>query len=152
MTKDNKSQNNEKSTVSASDNYDSQQEERNRRIKKDLIELRQKILVEAKNEIGNLVRGEDKQIVETVLDDGDLSILELTEEIVLQKLQQHKQKLDKIDEALQKIKNGTYGICEECGTQINEGRLKVLPYAVYCVECKERIEKLEAIERENPFQ
>jgi len=40
-----------------------------------------------------------------------------------------------IDAALARIKNGTYGICAECGTKIPEGRLKALPYATTCIDC-----------------
>ena len=54
----------------------------------------------------------------------------------------------KIDAALEKLQEGTYGICEDCGGKINEERLKVLPFAIYCKDCQEKIEQLEAIEKE----
>lgn len=41
-----------------------------------------------------------------------------------------------IDEALERIKTGEYGLCVECGGKISEARLKALPYADKCVECK----------------
>ena len=41
-----------------------------------------------------------------------------------------------IDKALAKIENGTYGICERCGKQIDPARLEALPYAELCIECK----------------
>ena len=44
--------------------------------------------------------------------------------------------IDEIDRALEKIKNGTYGICERCGEPIMRARLKALPYAALCVACK----------------
>ncbi|MDD5147693.1 MAG: TraR/DksA C4-type zinc finger protein [Candidatus Daviesbacteria bacterium] len=40
--------------------------------------------------------------------------------------------------ALQKIKNGTYGKCENCGKQIEIGRLLAMPTAQYCVACSKR--------------
>ena len=46
-----------------------------------------------------------------------------------------------IDEALDRIEAGDYGECDECGEDIPEKRLELVPYAVYCVECKERLEK-----------
>jgi DnaK suppressor protein len=43
-----------------------------------------------------------------------------------------------IDEALARLDNGTYGICADCGDEIGLGRLKVLPFAVRCVDCESR--------------
>lgn len=47
-----------------------------------------------------------------------------------------REKLKEIDNALQRIEDGSYGICEECGEPIGEGRLKVMPFARVCVDCK----------------
>ena len=55
-----------------------------------------------------------------------------------------REKLRNIDEALLKIEEGEYGICEECEEEIPIGRLKVMPFAHYCVKCKADIEKLQA--------
>ncbi len=44
--------------------------------------------------------------------------------------------LASIDAALERIDNGTYGICERCGRPIGEERLEALPYATKCIECK----------------
>jgi RNA polymerase-binding protein DksA len=48
--------------------------------------------------------------------------------------------VDQIDHALEKIENGTYGLCDECGKEIPEERLELEPYAAYCVEDQEKIE------------
>jgi len=45
-------------------------------------------------------------------------------------------KLKNIDLALEKIKKGKYGICEECGKEIPEERLKVSPEFRFCLRCK----------------
>jgi RNA polymerase-binding transcription factor DksA len=45
-------------------------------------------------------------------------------------------RLKEINDALSKIENGTYGICEKCGSKIDEKRLKAFPTARYCVKCK----------------
>ena len=55
-----------------------------------------------------------------------------------------REKLLNIDEALLKIEEGEYGICEECEEDIPIGRLKVVPFAHYCVKCKSEIEKQQA--------
>ncbi|MGE0794178.1 MAG: TraR/DksA family transcriptional regulator [Acidimicrobiia bacterium] len=44
--------------------------------------------------------------------------------------------IDEIDRALEKIVAGTYGVCEKCGTNIPKERLRALPYAALCVQCK----------------
>jgi len=44
--------------------------------------------------------------------------------------------VDEIDRALAKIAGGTYGLCERCGKEIPKPRLKALPYAALCVQCK----------------
>jgi DnaK suppressor protein len=124
------------------------EEERKERLRRVLIAKRKEVLAEAKEEIGKFIRGENKQLVETALDDGDWSVVDLNEDINLQKLTSHKQTLAKIDEALRKLEEGTYGICEDCGSEISEERLKVIPFAIYCVECMERREQLEELEKE----
>ena len=44
--------------------------------------------------------------------------------------------IDEIDRSLEKIPAGTYGICEKCGVNIPKERLRALPYAALCVQCK----------------
>lgn len=53
--------------------------------------------------------------------------------------------INKIKEALERIDEGTFGICETCGEEIGEGRLKARPVTTLCIDCKmeqERREKL----------
>jgi DnaK suppressor protein len=57
--------------------------------------------------------------------------------IVLQ--QEHE--LKEISVALGKIKNGGYGVCEMCEDHISFQRLKVKPHAIYCIDCREIVEK-----------
>lgn len=49
--------------------------------------------------------------------------------------------IDKIDKALQKIDDGTYGLCESCGDPISGERLKALPYVLLCIRCKKAEER-----------
>ncbi len=46
----------------------------------------------------------------------------------------------KIKDALERLEDGTYGICEECGEEISLGRLKARPVTTVCFECKKRQE------------
>ncbi|MDI6758665.1 MAG: TraR/DksA family transcriptional regulator [Candidatus Omnitrophota bacterium] len=47
----------------------------------------------------------------------------------------------KLDEALKKIEEGVFGICEECKLLIAKNRLKAVPYAQFCVKCQQKKEK-----------
>jgi DnaK suppressor protein len=55
-----------------------------------------------------------------------------------------REKLHSIVEALLRIEEGEYGICEECEEEIPIGRLKAMPFARHCVKCKSDLEKLQA--------
>ena len=65
-------------------------------------------------------------------------------------------KLVEIDEALERIEDGTYGICEECGKRITSNRLKIMPFARLCVPCKSDSEKqvgqYKRAEEESPYR
>ncbi len=57
-------------------------------------------------------------------------------------LASHERKmLNAINEAMQRIRDNKYGICDSCGKKISMERLKLIPYAIFCLECKERMEK-----------
>ncbi|MCP4715631.1 MAG: TraR/DksA family transcriptional regulator [Deltaproteobacteria bacterium] len=55
--------------------------------------------------------------------------------------ERERSKLAAIDNALEKIEDEGYGVCEECGMDINKKRLKIIPYALYCIECQSELEK-----------
>jgi len=52
-----------------------------------------------------------------------------------------------IDEALRRIKDKTYGMCQQCGKQINPERLEAVPHARFCISCKEEEEQRETQKR-----
>ena len=55
----------------------------------------------------------------------------------LEALNQHEtNRLRRIESALARLKNGRYGICLSCGKKIPQDRLRAIPYAVRCIECK----------------
>ncbi|MDQ7787286.1 MAG: TraR/DksA C4-type zinc finger protein [Thermodesulfovibrionales bacterium] len=123
------------------------EEERNEILRRTLLRKREEILKEARDEISKYIKGETRQLVDTALDDGDWSVVDLSEDISLRQLGIHRENLQKTDEALRKFREGTYGICEDCGDEINEERLKILPFAIYCIDCQERRERFQEMER-----
>lgn len=52
-------------------------------------------------------------------------------------INQQKQELKEIEEALKNIEDGSYGICEMCDESIAIGRLKAKPFAKFCTDCRE---------------
>ncbi len=56
-------------------------------------------------------------------------------------LEQEHEKLKKINQALKRIYERTYGICEICGCEIPAARMKIIPWAKTCIECKSKEEK-----------
>lgn len=73
---------------------------------------------------------------------------ERTRELDLILTDREKRKLAQIDDAIERIEENTYGLCEECGVKIPKARLKVLPFAIFCVECQEKNEREEKYTRE----
>lgn len=120
------------------------EEARFKALRKLLLEKREQIARETQEEISKYIKGENRQLVESALDDGDWSVIDLSEDINLRKLATHRETLLKIDESLRKINEGTYGVCEDCGEEIPTDRLRVLPFAIYCRDCQENREELEA--------
>ena len=117
-------------------------------LRRSLVSKKENILKEVKEEIAKYISGENKQLVDTANDDGDWAQVDISEDLSLQRLSTHRKLMYNIDEAIRKIAEGTYGICEECGEEISEKRLLVLPTATLCVDCQENREQLEAFEGE----
>jgi DnaK suppressor protein len=122
---------------------------RDERLKKLLLQKREEIIRESKTEIKKYVAGEKRQLVETVLDDGDLSVVDLAEDISLKQLSTHRETLLKIDQALRKFDEGTYGLCDECGDEISLERLLIMPFAIFCRDCQEDREIKDKISKED---
>jgi DnaK suppressor protein len=93
--------------------------------------------------------GEVKQIVESskemgqdgIQDIGDEAANIYNKQVLLSLNENERVRLKEVDESLDRIENGTYGICEECGGPITIKRLEVRPVAKYCVPCLTKLEK-----------
>ena len=75
-----------------------------------------------------------------VKDSVDLSVSDLNKEIALRLGERSSQEVADVDQALLRIKEGSYGICGRCGQPISERRLEALPTARYDAECQALIE------------
>ncbi len=77
-------------------------------------------------------------------DEGDRADTDRTHEVSILLSVRDKKKLWAIEEALEKVQEGTYGVCEECGDEIGAGRLEAMPLARLCVSCQSQLEKEQA--------
>jgi RNA polymerase-binding protein DksA len=111
--------------------------ERNVAAKKTLLSMKERLLAEGlgKSLPAGLVRSFD------IGDEGDRADNEATNEVTILISARDKEKLLAIEGALEKIQEGTYGECGECGDEIGGGRQKVMPLAQLCVTCQSKIEK-----------
>jgi DnaK suppressor protein len=75
-----------------------------------------------------------------VADTVDLSVLDVSRELALRLGERESQMIADIDQALLRIKEGSYGICGRCGTVIDERRLEAVPTARYDAACQAIIE------------
>ena len=82
-----------------------------------------------------------------VLDQGESSEVDIQEDIEFALIQMKSETLNKINEALRRLEEGTYGNCFECGDEIAEARLRALPFALRCKDCEEARETAEQRER-----
>ena len=82
-----------------------------------------------------------------VIDEGETSELDTQDELEFALIQMKAETVNRIDEALRRLDEGTYGHCFECGDDIGEARLRALPFAVRCKDCEEIRELAEQRER-----
>ncbi len=80
-------------------------------------------------------------LFENIGDEADIALNVLEQEISQELSDTQITLINLILDALEKIKKGTYGICEKCGVLIDKKRLQALPWAKYCINCQNNIEK-----------
>ena len=109
------------------------------------MKLYEDMLLKRKDEIFETLKNLEEEFNDVskcdIKEDADFASCSSNSEnnfFISQKL---KQELHEVEEALQDIKNGEYGICKMCEEPINPERLKVKPFAKYCIDCREIIEK-----------
>lgn len=76
-------------------------------------------------------------------DEIDLASSEYSQSLIFRMRDREKILLKKIDKALARIEDGTFGICEQCGDEIGMKRLEARPVTTLCIQCKEAQERIE---------
>lgn len=107
-----------------------------------LLEMKQTTL----KEISRAIKSGSESHVgeETTGDIYDQASSERDRELGLILSDRERQKLHSIDDALLRMDEDEYGICEECDEEIPLGRLKAMPFTRHCVKCKSDLERLQA--------
>ncbi len=105
-----------------------------------LLKWQEELLTEAEK---TLVDMSDKE--ESFPDPTDRASLESDRNFLLRIRDRERRLILKIREALERIENGTFGMCEVCGEEISEERLKARPVTTLCIDCKTDEEEKEKI-------
>ena len=107
------------------------------KMKKKLLEERARLLNTAASS-----RKKDFSIAtDDLADEADLTSIELSQGIVFTLREKEQRTMAEIDEALQRMEEGSYGLCEECETEIGAKRLEIFPTARLCITHQEEVEK-----------
>jgi DnaK suppressor protein len=111
--------------------------EQAQRLKKALLQARSVILEELSSTGSALA----DRLPEVEADFIDQSASDLERTLCLLLRERGRDKLNAIDDALERIQEGSYGVCEDCGERIPVGRLEAMPFATTCRDCKTQREK-----------
>ena len=110
-----------------------------------LEDRRRELMTEVQGRIRDVRADGNKE--RDVLDQGESSEIDIQDDIEFALIQMKSETLNKINEALRRLEEGTYGNCFECGDEIAGPRLKALPFAVRCKDCEGARETAEQRER-----
>lgn len=113
------------------------------RFKEELLDKKHELIQGASKTLSTGLKVDQEELSDTM----DRSSIETDRNFLLRLRDRERKLIKKIDEALSRISDGSFGICEECGEEIGEERLKVRPVATLCITCKEEEERREKMKR-----
>ena len=107
------------------------------KMREQLLEMKTKLLAE----IDSTLRAEREGNKDEGMDTYDLASEERDREINFILSDRERVKLKQIDDALERMDEGTYGVCESCGLEIAEERLEAMPFSRLCRDCQQDEER-----------
>ena len=115
-------------------------------FKKNFTDEMRKKLFELKREIFEHLASEDEEFRQILHDEdhkdaGDVATDDIDKKLLETLGGQEQKRLNLIEAALYQIESGRYGKCISCGNKIPEERLRAIPYALMCLDCKSREER-----------
>jgi DnaK suppressor protein len=111
-------------------------------IKRILLSIREKIISQREDSLNQLSSPRDE-----VVDEGERAFMEEADYLEMRFTSREDRLLKKVEDALKRIEEGRYGICEICGEEIDVNRLKLRPVTTMCIKCKTEQEKKEELEK-----
>jgi DnaK suppressor protein len=111
------------------------------KFRKLLMEEKQRLLVNSQNALKN----ELALSPDDLADETDLAVSALNQSLVFKLRDRERQLLAKVAQALQRLDEGTFGMCQECEEPIEPRRLEARPVSTLCISCKEREEHREKV-------
>jgi DnaK suppressor protein len=110
---------------------------------RDLLEekkrkIRDQILRDASDKLGRDYTVDFKR----GMDEADLATIQNLQSLGLRLVDIRQNELLQLSQAISKLDEGTYGICEDCGEEISEPRLAAMVHATHCLRCAAQTEKL----------
>src|SRR5262245_31107877 len=101
-----------------------------------------KSLVQRRDELRRRLGGELKDLLQSAGsgDAADLAFDSAGEEVTSQLAELESRELTQVDRAIQRLKHGTYGLCELCQKRIPVSRLNALPFSTTCIHCQREME------------
>jgi len=114
-------------------------------FRKLLLEYRKALVGDLNHlEEGALRRRKDNAATLDISNFADLGSDYFEQDFTIGLLENSEETVREIDKALQRIENGTYGVCEISGGPIGKSRLKAIPWARLCIDCQRKQEEEEA--------
>ncbi len=113
-----------------------------------LLKKRNEVVAGLEAQMGRKLIREAGQKVDSAMDSADLSSQDTDQGIDYSLLEMKYEQYKDIADAFRKLQNNTFGLCEECGEEIDIKRLQVNPLARYCISCKTKKEEIERIQKE----
>ena len=123
-------------------------QKRNELLKKLLLKKRNEVVEGLEAQMGRKLTREAGQKIDSAMDSADQSALDTDQGIDYSLLEMKYEQYKDIADAFRKLQNSTYGLCEECGEEIDIKRLQVNPLARFCISCKTKKEEIERIQKE----
>jgi DnaK suppressor protein len=114
---------------------------RNKRELEKYRRLLEQKKTELSTELAKARNAEEETTEESTQDIADKAVSSYTREFLYSLTDSERTVLLQIDEALGRVEEGTYGLCGNCGKEMNEKRLTAVPWTPYCVDCQELAEK-----------
>ena len=109
--------------------------------KAQLKKIKEKLLAERELIIGKLSSNDLSVDESETPDPVDLAVRNYSKNVMLAVSENESRQLVSINEALERIEDEEYGICPNCENKVNAKRLNAIPWARYCLDCQELVEK-----------